>query len=195
MKQCLQSTPFAFSGRMPRQQRGHEMVLIGKPDQLQAGVFRAFRDGGPFNVRGDIDAPHVVQRRRNRVVPRERLQRAGCPLGRVKFCARISVIDRKDKSALQFLGDGLDPIRRRKVDLGLAGGVFVPWNFLQSGVQLRMGDRLPDENEIRIGIRDELFLPFATGVARSRGPASNRSVRWKNGGRRTAPDRRAILSR
>ena len=40
MEQRLQRPTFVFNRRILREQSGHEMVLIGEPDEIQSGSFR-----------------------------------------------------------------------------------------------------------------------------------------------------------
>src|SRR6476469_7000204 len=98
MQKSLQGAPFAFRRGMPGEQPGREMMLVGEAHEAQSGELGGFRNAGPVHMRSNVNVPGAIQRRRNGAMPREGLERSGAALGRIKFRARISVVDHENES-------------------------------------------------------------------------------------------------
>src|SRR4051812_8979976 len=93
------------------------------------------------------------------------LQRPSRASRRKKLAARKSVVDRQDKSAPYFCGDGFYPIQSRQVDFSLVDSVAGVWHAFQSGTQAIVSDRQRHELKPSLRFRHEFFLPLSVANA------------------------------
>src|SRR3989440_12859456 len=92
------------------------------------------------------------------------LQRAFRPFRRIKFRARISVIDSENKPAIELAPDSFDPVQRGKVDLSFVIPVARARHLLQVAPQLSVSDRLGDKGEGVASSIDQSFLPIFLAI-------------------------------
>ena len=93
------------------------------------------------------------------------MERPARSFRRIKLLARISVVDRKNKSTRQLFGDVLDPVKRCEVDFGFVLIISGQRDSFEIRAQWLVIDWLSDKNKIVAGIRDKLFLPCTAGTA------------------------------
>ena len=84
-------------------------MLIGKSRDAQVTFLGRLRDIGPIDMRSNVGLSDFVERRIEKPMMRANLNRLA------KFGSGKSVIDRQNKSALQFRRDGVDPIELRLI--------------------------------------------------------------------------------
>ena len=170
------------------------MMLIGKTAQRQAAFLRALGDAGPVHMRCDIRAANALQRRRSSAMRRITLQRAARAFRRIKLVARVTVIDRQDKSASEFPRHGFNPFQRREIDLGLVRRGQIRGNLCDLPAQILVADWFGHESKtVARFLRPIVPATRSQSAARSNAPASHRAIHLRNELRKTALDRRAIF--
>src|SRR6476659_7509072 len=113
MEQHLQSAALLRTGGreagIARQETGEKVVLIGKAPEMQTAPFSTLGEIRPFDVRGDVAIPYVLQWRRQQAVTRIALQRAGSATGCIEVLPGKPIIGDKHNSSHQLWRQRIDP--------------------------------------------------------------------------------------
>src|SRR6476620_9856167 len=139
MEQHLQSADLLRTEgrevRVARKKTGEEVVLIGKAPKLQTAPFSTLGEIRPFDVRGNVAIPYVLQRRGQQAVTRIALQRAGPATGTIEVVPGKPVIGDKHHSSHQLWRQRVDPIEGGQINLRLIKA-FRRWrNFRDFSLQ------------------------------------------------------------
>ena len=169
-------------------------MLIGEAGDAQTAFFRALGQARPFDMRGDVACPDLLQERRQNAMFGITLQGPGPAVGRIILrpgqtrnpppalrrgatCPRVS---RSNRAPPNSFPSRIAPAAEAK---------FSP----SRSQQPRIGDRAIDKSEAAGSALDQSLVPAPRLHRRPRladAPASRRAVRWKNGHRKMAPSRR-----